>query len=114
MRKKPHLVVDNQIPYLEGIIPRFAHMTRLPYHKINKESLQKADALRKDAYRLFSPAVARKQRSFIGSPTIGTDHIDLDYCTAANIRVAHAPGCNASAVMQYVFTPWPLWLLNTT
>jgi len=42
--------------------------------------------------------------TFVGSPTIGTDHIDLDYCATANIAVAHAPGCNAGAVMQYVFT----------
>lgn len=105
MRKKPHLVVDNQIPYLEGITPRFAHMTRLPYHKINKESLQKADALLIRTRTVCSARLLQGSSvSFIGSPTIGTDHIDLDYCTAANIRVAHAPGCNAGAVMQYVFT----------
>ncbi len=39
---------------------------------------------------------------FIGTATIGTDHINLDWCRQKGIRVASAPGCNAGAVMQYV------------
>ncbi|MDE6160031.1 MAG: 4-phosphoerythronate dehydrogenase, partial [Muribaculaceae bacterium] len=35
--------------------------------------------------------------------TIGTDHIDLPWCSARGIAVANAPGCNAPAVAQYVF-----------
>jgi erythronate-4-phosphate dehydrogenase len=41
---------------------------------------------------------------FIGTPTIGSDHIDLDYCRHHGITVANAPGSNAFAVMQYVVT----------
>ena len=41
--------------------------------------------------------------SFIATATIGTDHIDLDYCQHRGIKVANAPGCNAPAVAQYVF-----------
>ncbi|WP_168185217.1 NAD(P)-dependent oxidoreductase [Duncaniella dubosii] len=40
--------------------------------------------------------------TFIGTATIGTDHIDLDYCRSKGIEVANAPGCNAPAVGQYV------------
>jgi erythronate-4-phosphate dehydrogenase len=39
---------------------------------------------------------------FIGTPTVGADHIDLDYCRRHGITVANAPGSNAPAVMQYV------------
>lgn len=39
---------------------------------------------------------------FVGSATIGTDHIDLDYLHSRNIHFGHAPGCNADAVVQYV------------
>ena len=38
---------------------------------------------------------------FVGSATIGTDHIDLNYLDAAGIGFSHAPGCNADAVVQY-------------
>ncbi len=39
---------------------------------------------------------------FIGTATIGTDHIDLGYCRKNGITVASAAGCNARAVMQYL------------
>jgi len=41
---------------------------------------------------------------FVGSCTIGTDHVDLDYLAQQNIQFAHAPGCNAKAVAEYVLT----------
>jgi erythronate-4-phosphate dehydrogenase len=41
---------------------------------------------------------------FIGTATIGTDHIDLDYLKTNNIVFADAKGCNADSVAEYVFT----------
>lgn len=41
---------------------------------------------------------------FVGSATIGTDHLDIEALQAKNISVAHAPGCNAQAVAEYVVT----------
>lgn len=40
---------------------------------------------------------------FVATATIGTDHIDLQWCRGAGIDVANAPGCNAPAVAQYVY-----------
>ena len=37
----------------------------------------------------------------VATATIGTDHIDLQWCRGAGIDVANAPGCNAPAVAQY-------------
>ncbi|MGB0450220.1 MAG: 4-phosphoerythronate dehydrogenase [Porticoccaceae bacterium] len=39
--------------------------------------------------------------AFVGSATIGTDHVDQAYLKEQGIRFAHAPGCNANAVVQY-------------
>jgi erythronate-4-phosphate dehydrogenase len=39
--------------------------------------------------------------TFVGSATIGTDHVDQEYLAEQGIRFAHAPGCNANAVVQY-------------
>ncbi|MEP3350479.1 MAG: 4-phosphoerythronate dehydrogenase [Marinomonas sp.] len=41
---------------------------------------------------------------FVGSATIGVDHIDLDYLQQAGITFSNAPGCNAEAVADYVFS----------
>ena len=39
---------------------------------------------------------------FIGTATIGFDHIDTRYCEDNNIRWTNAPGCNSSSVQQYI------------
>ncbi len=42
--------------------------------------------------------------SFVGSATIGTDHIDLSYLAKRNITFHSAPGCNAISVAEYVLS----------
>ncbi len=41
---------------------------------------------------------------FVGSATIGTDHVDQDYLTMRNITFANAAGCSKHSVAQYVLT----------
>ena len=39
---------------------------------------------------------------FVGTATIGTDHIDIPYLESRGIPFASAPGCNANSVKEYV------------
>ncbi|MFH7451005.1 4-phosphoerythronate dehydrogenase, partial [Pseudomonas syringae pv. tagetis] len=39
---------------------------------------------------------------FVGTCTIGTDHLDLDWLQQAGIQWASAPGCNALGVVDYL------------
>jgi erythronate-4-phosphate dehydrogenase len=39
---------------------------------------------------------------FIGTATIGFDHIDTSYCDSSMISWTNAPGCNSSSVQQYI------------
>lgn len=39
---------------------------------------------------------------FVGTATIGTDHLDIEYLEQAGIRWCYAPGCNANSVSEYV------------
>ena len=39
---------------------------------------------------------------FVGTATIGTDHLDIDYFNQAGIHWCFAPGCNANSVSEYV------------
>jgi len=110
VNRLPHIVADDQVPFLEGIPSRLARIERLPGHLIDKEAIRAADALvvrtrtRCDASLLEGSSV-----SFVGSATIGTDHIDIPYCKSLGIKVVNAPGCNAGAVMQHVFTALVAW-----
>jgi len=39
---------------------------------------------------------------FVGTTTIGTDHVDLEYLSARGIGFAGAPGSNANSVAEYI------------
>ena len=41
---------------------------------------------------------------FVGSATIGTDHVDQEYLAERNITFANAAGCSKHSVAQYVLT----------
>ena len=41
---------------------------------------------------------------FVGSATIGTDHVDQAYLQAQNICFHHAPGCNAQSVADWLLS----------
>ena len=105
------VVVDNHIPHIQGCIEPYAEVLYLEPSEITRDAVNDADALivrtrtRCDAALLDGSLVR-----FIGSATIGTDHIDLDYCAAHGITVRNAPGCNAPAVAQWVFCAIHAWM----
>lgn len=39
---------------------------------------------------------------FVGTATIGTDHLDIPYLEGRGIRWCYSPGCNANSVSEYV------------
>lgn len=97
------IVIDRNIPFIAGPLATLGEVVSLSGDAITPEVMADADILltrtrtRCDA-RLLDGSRCR----FIGTATIGTDHIDMDYCAANGITVANAPGCNASAVAQWV------------
>ena len=105
------IIVDSHIPNIQGLIEPYAQVEYLEPGDITPDAVKDADALivrtrtRCDANLLDGSRVR-----FIGSATIGTDHIDLDYCTAHGITVRNAPGCNAPAVAQWVFCAIDAWM----
>lgn len=99
------LIVENKIPHIAPLLAKLpVEPLFLPPEAITRPALGDAEGLivrtrtRCDAALLDGTAVR-----FIATATIGTDHIDLDYCRRRGITVASAPGCNAPAVAQWVF-----------
>ena len=97
------IVVENHIPYIKGLLEPFASVEYLPYQEITAAAVADADALIVRTRTRCDAALLDGSRcSMVGSATIGTDHIDLDYCRRRGIAAYNAPGCNAPAVAQYV------------
>lgn len=97
------IVADKDIPFLRGVLEPFAEVLYLPGRDINRSHLKDADALLIRTRTICNEKLLRESHvSFIGSATIGHDHIDKDYCDRQGIKWTNAPGCNASSVNQYV------------
>ena len=97
------ILIDKYIPFLQGVLDNLAQVCYIEPEQFTPEAVRDADALiirtRTQCNRLLLDG-SRVQ--FIATATIGTDHIDLDYCRTRNIRVVSCPGCNAHAVCDYV------------
>ena len=105
------IVVDNHIPNIQGLIEPRAEVLYLEPGDITREAVQDADALIvRTRTRCNAGLLDGSRVRFIGSATIGTDHIDLDYCASHGITVCNAPGCNAPAVAQWVFCAINAWM----
>lgn len=97
------VVIDAAIPYIKGILEPYSEVIYLPAKEITSDIVRSAEALiirtrtKCDQALLDGSAV-----KFIATATIGTDHIDHNYCATHNIKVCSAPGCNARGVLQWV------------
>ena len=103
--KRIKIVADSGIPFLRGVLEPFADVLYKEGAAITREDLMDASALltrtRTKCNRELLEGTSVK---IIATATIGTDHIDTDWCNGAGILVRNAAGCNAGGVMEYVFS----------
>lgn len=98
-------MADKNIPFLDGLFEPYADIVFKDGKDINAADVKDADALLiRTRTRCNAELLEGSKVSIIATATIGTDHIDLDWCKANGIRVYNAQGCNAGGVMQYVFS----------
>jgi len=97
------ITADQDIPFLRGVVEPLAEMNYLPARLITRETIARSDALLiRTRTRCDEALLSGTSVRFIGTATIGADHIDTGYCREHGITVVNAPGCNAGSVMQYV------------
>jgi erythronate-4-phosphate dehydrogenase len=97
------IVADDKIPFLKGILEPFARVTYMPGKKIVNEILKDADALLiRSRTKCTESLLKGSGVRFIGTATIGFDHIDIQFCRKYKIKWTNAPGCNSSSVQQYI------------
>jgi len=97
------IVADDKIPFLKGVLETFADVVYLPGKAINRKAVADADALLiRTRTKCTEDLLKGTKVRFIGTATIGFDHIDTQYCEKQGIVWTNAPGCNSSSVQQYV------------
>lgn len=98
------VIVDNKIPYIREVIEQLAdEVVYLPGKAFTPEVVKDADALIIRTRTICNRELLEGSNvRFIGTATIGFDHIDTAYCQQAGITWSNCPGCNAGAVEQYL------------
>lgn len=97
------IVADENIPLLDAFFQGFGEIRRVPGRSIDRATVEQADVLLVRSVTNVNRALLDGSKvRFVGTCTIGTDHLDLDYFNRAGIQWSSAPGCNARGVVDYV------------
>jgi erythronate-4-phosphate dehydrogenase len=97
------IVVDQNIPLGNEAFADAGEVVRLPGRNIQRQDLDGCHAL-------IVRSITKVNRSllegtpvrFVGTCTIGTDHLEIPWLEQNGIRWVSAPGCNARSVAEWV------------
>lgn len=97
------IVADKAIPFLRGVLEKWAEVKYLAGVEITPDDVRDADALIiRTRTRCNAALLEGSKVRFIATATIGFDHIDLEWCALHGIEVRTSAGCNARGVLQWV------------
>ena len=99
------ILVDENMPYARELFSRTGDVVAVPGRPLPVAELADADGLMvRSVTQVNESLLAGKPVKFVGTATAGTDHIDENWLQQAGIAFSAAPGCNAIAVVEYVFS----------
>ncbi|HEY9035351.1 MAG TPA: 4-phosphoerythronate dehydrogenase [Pseudomonadales bacterium] len=97
------IIADSALAGVTAAFARFGDVRVLPGRAIDAAAVADANVL---LVRSITPVtaslIAGSRLQFVATATSGFDHLDTAALEAAGIHWAHAPGCNAVAVAEYV------------
>ncbi|CAI8903003.1 4-phosphoerythronate dehydrogenase PdxB [Kosakonia quasisacchari] len=99
------ILVDENMPYARDLFSRLGEVKAVPGRPIPVAELADADALMvRSVTKVNDGLLQGTGIKFVGTATAGTDHVDEAFLQQAGIAFSAAPGCNAIAVVEYVFS----------
>ena len=97
------IVADENIPFVHEAFGDFGVVETYPGRTIQRATVSDADALVvRSVTKVDARLLENTPVKFVGTTTIGEDHIDKPYLEQAGIAFASAPGSNANSVAEYV------------
>ncbi len=106
-----HILADENMPLVAEFFAPLGQVTTFNGRLVTAEQLQDADILLVRSVTQVNQSLLQQNKTlrFVGTATIGTDHIDHGYLAKRNIAFSAAPGCNAQSVVEYVLSS--IWCL---
>lgn len=96
------ILIDQALPVADDFA-RFGTVASFDGRTLGPDLLHGADVLIvRSVTWVDEGLLAGSGVRFVGSPTAGIDHVDTAFLDRRGIAFAHAPGCNARPVAEYV------------
>lgn len=97
------VVADQNIPQVEEAFASLGEVRLVEGRSLSPEAIRDADVLLvRSVTRVGEALLAGSKVRFVGTATIGTDHLDQDFLRDAGIAWTSAAGSNANSVAEYV------------
>ncbi|MEE9370406.1 MAG: hypothetical protein V3W45_02940, partial [Sedimentisphaerales bacterium] len=97
------IIADANIPSVDGCFSSIGEVEVVPGRQMSRSVVADADCLLvRSITQVNSDLLAGSRVRFVGTATIGFDHIDVEYLARNNIGFASAPGSNANSAAEYV------------
>nr|WP_278250138.1 4-phosphoerythronate dehydrogenase PdxB [Photorhabdus tasmaniensis] len=98
-------MVDENMPYAEQLFQQLGDVHAISGRPVPEGALDNADAFMiRSVTKVNEELLKGSTVKFIGTATAGTDHVDQQWLSQVGIGFSAAPGCNAIAVVEYVFS----------
>ncbi len=99
------IVCDQRIPFVDEAFGHFGQIVKCDSRAIDSTIVKDADALLvRSETKVDEKLIGGSKVRFVGTATIGTDHVEHEFLKRHGITFASAPGCNSWAVVQYIFS----------
>lgn len=99
------IVVDENMPYARELFSQLGDVDAVAGRSLTREQLTSADALMVRSITQVNQGLLEETAvRFVGTATAGMDHLNTADLDAAGVTWSAAPGCNAIAVVEYVFS----------
>ncbi|MFT5756688.1 MAG: erythronate-4-phosphate dehydrogenase [Alteromonadaceae bacterium] len=97
---------DENMPFAKEFFGDLGQLQPFSGRDVSAEQVKDADVLLVRSITKVNKALLQQNNNckFVGTATIGVDHIDQTYLTNRNITFSSAPGCNAISVAEYVMS----------
>jgi len=97
------ILADENIPYVREAFSSLGDVETVAGRGMDPGLVRDADLLLvRSITKVNAALLAESSVRFVGTATIGEDHIDKEYLSKRGIAFASAPGCNANSVGQYI------------
>ena len=97
------ILVDENVAYARESFGRVGSVRVLPGRRITAADVERVDVLIvRSVTRVNEALLAGSSVKFVGTATIGCDHVDVEYLRGRGIAFASAPGSNATSVAEYI------------